>query len=500
MADSLITVPTNSKSFTDLYAVSGIPVGTSMILQNRGPEDLIIIKSATQPTPEDANTKGVAIPPNVMMTIPSGEVGIWGITSYANGRVNIQLVPEIAPVVNIQSVGTIGDGVTNDAWGKLKVSYDVSLFHGMFTTHVPEEYWKEEWDDVEQTAYTYATSVNGKLNLTSSVNNAEVIALRTLRNPRYQPNRGHLYASSMIFPNPTAAGHRDFGLFNPHSGVFFRLKADGLYAVRRTTVDFVTNDIEELIDLPFAVDLSKGNIFDIQMQWRGVGNIKFYIGNPATGTLKLVHTMKLLGTLTELSLYNPALSIAFACTNLGDQVTLECGCVDVSSEGGEKNGLFYGAIGIPNESGQVTVSGFNVPVLVVKSNKLDGGLTNTRDIKSLIASAYGDQRAFIRVWATRDETAITLNEQSWTPYRDGNLEYLVYDTPDVTTPMTFNTAKAELVFGSRVNADETFVTSALFEGATNIYQTPGDIFIFTMHRENGGILNCGVTYEFAEET
>ena len=64
--------------------------------------------------------------------------------------------------------------------------------------------------------------------------------------------------------------------------------------------------------------------------------------------------------------------------------------------------------------------------------------------------------------------------------------------------MTFDTAKATLVFSSRVDQDQSYATSALFEGRTEIYQTPGDIFILTMHRETGGAVNVGVTYEFAE--
>jgi len=63
--------------------------------------------------------------------------------------------------------------------------------------------------------------------------------------------------------------------------------------------------------------------------------------------------------------------------------------------------------------------------------------------------------------------------------------------------MTFNTAKATLVFGSRVDMDVPFVSSAIFEEHAHIYQTPGDIFVFTMHRETGAAANVGVTYEFA---
>ena len=78
-------------------------------------------------------------------------------------------------------------------------------------------------------------------------------------------------------------------------------------------------------------------------------------------------------------------------------------------------------------------------------------------------------------------TAITDGTQTWQDYGDGHLEYMIVD-PAETTPMVFDTAKAQpVVFGSRVGQDDTYATSALFEGRTNIFQTPGDMFVFTMH-------------------
>ncbi len=198
-------------------------------------------------------------------------------------------------------------------------------------------------------------------------------------------------------------------------------------------------------------------------------------------------------------LFNPALPIAFQCKNLGANVEILCGCVDVSSEGGSTNGKVYGSVEIDNEAGQTAISGYNVPVIAIRSKKTVNGKVNTRDTLALLLSAYASERAFIRVWVTRDLTAITENNQVWRNYGDGHLEYITYDVPDITTPMTFNTAKAKLVFGCRVNQDDTYSTSALFEGRTNIWLTPGDMFVFTMHRENGLSTEVGCSFEFAEE-
>lgn len=376
-----------------------------------------------------------------------------------------------------------------DAWGRSKSITDRSIMHGMFTFNVPVTTWYEQENGVTQSSFVGASSVDGKLVFSSSGSSRY---LRTYRNPRYQPNRGLLYSSAHILPNVTNAGRRRFGSLTSQSGMFFELDSGILYAVVRTTIQGVTTDDRHLIDTT-GIELEKGNIYDIQAQWRGVGNYKFFINNV------LVQTVSYLGKRTELSMYNPAAPIAFECINDGDDVEIHTGCVDVTSEGGEADGLTYGSIGVPNQTGSVSITGYNVPILAVRSKLLIGTLINTRDTLALLASAYGDNRALFRVWATRDFTAITENDQSWADYGDGHLEYMVYDTPNVTTPMTFDTAKAETAFGCRINQDDTYSTSALFEGRTNIWLTPGDMFVFTIHRETGIGMEAGVTFEFGEE-
>jgi len=380
-----------------------------------------------------------------------------------------------------------------DAWGKPKVTIDNSLFHGMFTYSVPVTVWVEQLNGVELTAFSNATSVNGKLNLTSGVTLSDSSYLRTFRNPRYEPNRGHTFSTSVFLPDPTAAGIRRWGYFTAESGSFYEKTATGLYGVIRTTVDSTTTDDRYLLDERYIDDISKGNLYDIRMQWRGIGDYDFI-------TNKFISkTTDLLGAATDLSMYNPANPIAFECINLGDEVVLQAGCVDITSEGGEDNGKTYGSVSISNLNGQVPVTGYNTPVIAIKSLGTVGGLINTRDTLALLVNAYSDQRSLIRVWSTRDLTAITLNDQVWKDFGDGHLQYIEYDSPDVATPMTFDTAKAELVFGSRIDQDQTYTTTAMFQNRTSIYLNPNDMFIFTIHRETGAACNVGLTFEFAEE-
>ena len=402
------------------------------------------------------------------------------------------------PISTPQTVTGRGD-TTTDAWGVPKVTQSYSLLHGIFTFNVPAGVWKESLNGSELTAFAKATSVAGKLELTSGSTLNDTANLATLRHPRYEANRGHLYSISAFLPAPAAAGRRDFGLFTAESGVFFRLKADGLYACKRTTIATVTSVVEEKIEyLPSGIDLANGNIYDIQMQWRGVGNVLFFVGDPVTGVSKLVHRMRLLAAEPELTLFNPALPIAFECENLGDEVKINSGCVDVSSEGGKGYDGTYGTIATATDSGSIAVTGFNPLVYAVRSLNTVGGLINTRDTLNLGAYAYSDQRSLLRVWQTRDATAITDGTQSWLPFRDGHLEYVEFD-PGAGTPATFDTAKANLIYSCRVNIDSTLHVNAVFSKAASVVLSPGDILVFTIHRETGAAANVGLTHEFSEE-
>jgi len=176
------------------------------------------------------------------------------------------------------------------------------------------------------------------------------------------------------------------------------------------------------------------------------------------------------------------------------------GCVDITSEGGKDNGKTYGSVNIENQLGEVSVTGtgnYNVPMIAIRSKLTVGGLINTRDTLALLLSAYSDGKSFLRVWATRDFTAITENNDTWNDFGDGHLEHIEYDNGGATQ-MTFDTTGLTPIFGCRVKQDETYSTSALFEGRTEIYLTPGDMFVFTLHRETGGAFSGGATFEFAE--
>lgn len=382
----------------------------------------------------------------------------------------------IAESVSLSVLNTNKTPLGFDAWGRNKTITDFSLFHGVFTYNVPSTKWVKYENSLEVATSTQMTSNFGKLVVNSGLNSAYI---RSRRHPRYQPNRGHLYSSSCFLPSPQLLGERNFGIFTQENGVFFRLKNGVLYAVVRTK-NATVQEQQYLINVPDTCDLSKGNVYDIQMQWRGVGNIYFFINQ------QLVVSVDYLGTLDELSISNPALPIAFESINGGDEVELYCGCADVTSEGGSRVVKQYRSV----TSGETSLSVAEQPVIALTISETIGGSINTRDIILQSLEGYCDGAALLRVYATRDSTAFTMgspvsiNDGFQTISLNGNVTAIDY-------------AKMVKLHEKRIPAGGNAEIVNKSPDDTEFYITRGDYILVTIQAKNNTL--GGATLAFGEE-
>lgn len=328
------------------------------------------------------------------------------------------------------SVGSVGSGdLTTDAWGVQKVSYPKSLFHGMFTFDIPPRKWFMYENGSEVTTSSNITSVGGAAYIVTSATKTDVI-LQSRISPRYQPNRGHLFSTALWCPNKTNDGVREWGIGTEINQVIFRLKADGkLYAVITSGgVDVYEQEIDTSVLTGF--DVQKNNTYDIQFQWRSAGNYYFYIGNPATGSSTLVHTISFLGTLTRTSIENPALPAHFDCSRTTQDVSMYIGCVDITSENGSEEQLEYESAYAENVA--VTT---NTPVIVIKQPLLINSSVNTRDLTLARISVSCSKKAVFKLWSTRDASAIT-----GAVYKSVNGGFVECDSTDMDATATRATA------------------------------------------------------------
>jgi hypothetical protein len=262
----------------------------------------------------------------------------------------------------------------------------------------------------------------------------------------------------------------------------------------------VVNDVKE--DLTSAlvrleVDIEKETLYDIQSQWRGAGDISFFIN------LKLVYTFRNLGVHSRTSISNPALPIYFSCTNGGEETSMLMGCADITSEGGREDKLEY--VSIANKPQvQVPVVSISSPdkvLLVVYSPTYYKGSHNTRDLHILRVGASTDANAFLNIYVTRNPTWLTTTLLLKDPL-DGSA--VLYDnalnsTNTAVRDLGFDITSGRLVTSLRVAADTYATLDNPNQYKIEYTLTHGDYLVLTGNYEKVGTANMLATVEIGEE-
>lgn len=436
-----------------------------------------------------------------------------GVTSSGGSDVTIVDSGDIAKETTLQEVLNRLDSSINvitgkyetntGAWGEPIFSQKKSLGRGLFTFEIGGNF-KKLLNDTEQLNGALATKIfsdKGKGVVTTSVL-GEKITNRTQSYFQYQPDRGQIYSDSEWLPN---AG----------SGRLY-------FVIRKMISDTVEEERIEITE-KLPNDISKGNLYDIQFQWRGAGDYNAFVN------LEKSYVKNNLGTTVELTLTNPSLPVAFEVVKGGSTYggvvransvarwglfskdngvyfeyeyeddrdpRLECGCWDVSSEGGTDDTITYApvtAIEVASDSGERPTMAVRIP----NSKDVNGNIwefTRSALFKQLIVGQNDESR--VRVYYTRDDTAVVdTGTVGWQfEVLTNTIQYLINDDSDGNHSFTFDSAKAVEVFGVRVEQDQPQQFKSPLAPDGNIQINPGDYLIIT-HQTNGTDL-VDVTAQF----
>jgi len=387
-----------------------------------------------------------------------------------------------------------------DAWGRNKSISDKSMFSGLFTYDVPRKLWKEMLsngtDYIEQTSFAKTTSIGGQLRFTSGTVLNEKTQLRSKKHVRYQPNRGHLYSASMFMPDPTNAGIRRWGIILPCNGVFFELIGTGAsftfnFVVRSDCVDTKT-DITNL--LPVGFDFEKGNLYDFQMQWRGVGDFKVFVN------LEEIYVSNGAGTRDSVSVENPSLPVGFETENLGDEVVMLGGCVDITSEGGEEIHAQFASfstgstLATVNNSGVATM-GVRMPVKITYEGQ---EVCYSRDSLLSRISSFCKDESFTEVYIARGVYMSSLPNITWTQEQDGFIEFSIGGEGS-DLDVAFQADKANLSLLTSVRQEKDFLVSSNNPDPIHSpFEVTSDDYIIVVCVPDGNS-TAGCTIEMAEQ-
>lgn len=186
-----------------------------------------------------------------------------------------------------------------DAFGRLRVSAPQAIFDSKLISDNDPFHW-----DDQQISGAGTTSVwnanQGSVTLAVSNLTSGVRARQTYRRFTYQPGKSQLYAMTGILGVPAPGITRRIGSFDGSNGIFFESGPTDVAVVIRSSTSGAPVDTRfpqaswnyDKMDgdgpSGLTLDPSKTQVFMMDLQWLGVGRVRF--GFDISGTFILVHS------------------------------------------------------------------------------------------------------------------------------------------------------------------------------------------------------------------
>ena len=150
-----------------------------------------------------------------------------------------------------------------------------------------------------------------------------------------------------------------------------------------------------------SLDPTKGNVFQVQYQYLGFGDIKYFVESPETGDFVLVHTIEYANNNTTPSLGNPSLKLGLYAVSLGSTTDL---VVRSGSMAGFTQGKRVKTRNPRAYANTQTVSTSLTNILTVRNRYTYNGYVNQVEVEPLfltIASESG-KNVLVEVRASSD--------------------------------------------------------------------------------------------------
>ena len=304
-----------------------------------------------------------------------------------------------------------------DAFGRLQISEPITIADYVYTyDNMPNDIYEE----ISGTgASTYDNNIPAVTMSTESLSGDKCIRTSNLYH-KYQPGISQLVEMSLWCGDSGKTNlRRRWGYFNENNGLFFELDDTTLYVVIRSkaTGTIVETKIEQAdwnkdtLDgdddfenlSGYDLDVTKSNIYWIDLQWLGVGRVRF--GVVINGERIICHEYYHANNYPRTYMGSPNLPVRWEIENLGNTISsseLTAICATVKSEGKYEPQSIYTTL----ESETVMVSGSYLTPLLSGRAKQTFKSKNNRSvgIPSDI-SIYNDLEPVI-IYAIYDGTLI----------------------------------------------------------------------------------------------
>lgn len=225
-----------------------------------------------------------------------------------------------------------------DAFGEMAISQRHAIIILQFPYNInPQIVTKTE------TASGTVTQANSLAVVSSGAATSSGAVLRSNHLLHYKPGQGVSVFFTSVHGTGTAGNTQYAGIGDSVDGFFFGYNGTSFGILHRNNSSdtwIPQNSWNEDIcdgngNYSEVLDPTKGNVYKIQFQWLGFGNIFFYIEDPNSGGFVLVHQIKYPNANTAPSLTNPSLPLRIESTNTSNNtdVAIKVGSMGAFVEG-----------------------------------------------------------------------------------------------------------------------------------------------------------------------
>jgi hypothetical protein len=234
------------------------------------------------------------------------------------------------------------DTPQKDAFSRLRVSQPTALFDSQFQYGIEPL----QWESIVTAGGTAAAVANSSSVLMTVSTNGDAIVRQSHRYFRYQPGKSQAAIFTGVMGAIKANTRQRIGYFDAQNGLFFEQDGTNLRVVQRSfvtgsAIDTAVNQSAWNLDKlngtgpsGITVDMSKAQVFIIDLQWLGVGRVR--LGFDIGGIIVYCHQFMNANALTSVYMGTANLPVRYELTMTGatTATTMLQICQSVISEGG----------------------------------------------------------------------------------------------------------------------------------------------------------------------
>lgn len=372
----------------------------------------------------------------------------------------------------------------SSAFGELSVSQFTGKIFAKFAYNINSELFIDN-----STASGSLSVANSLCNISSgaAINSSGRITSKPVL--EYRAGAGGTCRVTAIYDTPAAGNIQLVGLGTAQEGFYIGYNGTTFSIDRRRAgVDNFTPQSsfsEDKLDGTGAsgmtIDTTMGNVFQIQYQWLGFGEIRFFVENPGTGKLFIFHRIQYSNAFTDTSTQNPNFPFQAESTNTTNatDVILRVASAGVFLEGLDSSAMFL----VHGATASVATVTTEVAILSIRNNATYVGITNLILIqpKIITASADGSKPAIMNCYKNT-----TLG---------GTPSFTDFDSN--TSPVSIDTAGTTVTGGIFLTSFSVGKSdnNILYLTDVPILLAPGDIFTVTGTSGANTDISASITWE-----